>query len=109
VFYLPANDGGYIREAAVGLGPESRWHILPDEDISRPRAGASEPRAEFVAPLVINRKTAAIAAYGLHGSGASLDPDEMASIRRLVDACGPIIGQSLAGVRTRRFDDATKT
>jgi hypothetical protein len=98
------DDGGFMREAAVGWPVGTTWHLLPGDPLIRtvirmrdaPRLGedvlsdhdlpTGPAQPAIGLSLRVGGQTEALLFYGAHKSGAMLDPDEVGALQKIVQA-----------------------
>jgi hypothetical protein len=114
--FVPASDGGFIRQAAEGWGSGTAWHLLKDDPIVREATHRSKPFGlqDFVwndmgvphgtgepalaVPLISRHKLVGLAVYGAHLSGAEIDPDETRLLRDLCAVAAFAFDQRITGI-----------
>jgi hypothetical protein len=108
-FFLRADDGGFVRENAVGWELGTAWHLLADDAIvQRSTVGRSlriddlawkdvkvppgAARPTIVISVKNRRKTVALQFYGAHTTGLDVDPEELRGLVALCTAAAPVLG-----------------
>ena len=107
--FAKVDDGGFVREAAVGWPAGSTWHLLPGDPlaaaVSDARGVASlgesktsgsdlpggSARPLLGVPLRQDREVTALVLYGAHESGIMLDPQEISSLKKLAGPAAPFM------------------
>lgn len=110
--FIRAGDGGFVRQRAVGWGPATAWHLLPDDatvhivlanhkrwarideqawtDMNVP-PGTARPAVAI--PLVSRKKVVGLTLYGAHTNDVDVDPDEAAALADLCALAAPALEQ----------------
>jgi hypothetical protein len=114
--FVPAPDGGFIRQTAVGWTAGTAWHLFRDDPIVRDAAQRSKPfslqgvgwndvrvprgtgEPALAVPLTWRRKLVALAVYGAHTSGAEIDPDEARLLREICAAAAFAYDRRVNGI-----------
>jgi hypothetical protein len=102
------DDGGFVRDAAIGWPAGTTWHLLPGDPLAARvleargvatlgEFGTSEQglpsglaHPAIGLSLRKGRDTVAFVLYGAHESGAMLDPQEIGSLKKLVQAANTV-------------------